>query len=116
MQTAFSRTGRALAALVPVFVASAAFAGEADLKLPNVNQIDFGGGLTGWTIMMGGLAISVLGALFGLVQTEHTPGRRTWRILGLGPRQQRPAHASSASTPIAPPRAFLTLASKDGPH
>jgi K(+)-stimulated pyrophosphate-energized sodium pump len=72
MQTAFSRTGRALAALVPVFVASAAFAGEADLKLPNVNQIDFGGGLTGWTIMMGGLAISVLGALFGLVQYKQT--------------------------------------------
>jgi K(+)-stimulated pyrophosphate-energized sodium pump len=72
MQTAFSRTGRALAALVPVFVASAAFAGEADLKLPNVNAIDFGGGLTGWTIMMGGLVISVLGALFGLVQYKQT--------------------------------------------
>jgi len=72
MQTAFSRTGRALAALVPVFVASAAFAGEADLKLPNVNAIDFGGGLTGWTIMMGGLVISVLGALFGLIQYKQT--------------------------------------------
>ena len=72
MQTAFSRTARALAALVPVFVASAAFAGEADLKLPNVNAIDFGGGLTGWTIMMGGLVISVLGALFGLIQYKQT--------------------------------------------
>ncbi len=72
MQTALSRTGRALAALIPVFLASAAFAGEADLKLPNVNAIDFGGGITGQTIMMGGLLISVLGALFGLVQYKQT--------------------------------------------
>jgi len=72
MKTAFSRTGRALAALVPVFVASAAFAGEADLKLPDVNAVDFGGGLTGKTLMMGGLVISVLGALFGLIQYKQT--------------------------------------------
>ena len=72
MQTAFSRTGRALSALVPVFVASAAFAGEADLKLPDVNTVDFGGGLTGKTLMMGGLVISVLGALFGLIQYKQT--------------------------------------------
>jgi len=72
MKTAFSRTGRALAALVPVFVASAAFAGEADLKLPDVNLVDFGGGLTGKTLMMGGLVISVLGALFGLIQYKQT--------------------------------------------
>ena len=72
MKTAFSRTGRALAALVPVFVASAAFAGEADLKLPDINAVDFGGGITGKTLMMGGLVISVLGALFGLIQYKQT--------------------------------------------
>ncbi|MFM7262099.1 MAG: sodium/proton-translocating pyrophosphatase, partial [bacterium] len=74
MKTAFSRSGLALAtaALVPAFLASAAFAGGADLKLPNVSAIDFGGGLTGKTIMMGGLIISVLGALFGLVQYKQT--------------------------------------------
>jgi K(+)-stimulated pyrophosphate-energized sodium pump len=72
MQTAFSRTGRALAALVPVLVASSAFAGEADLKLPDINSVDFGGGLTGKTLMMGGLVISILGALFGLVQYKQT--------------------------------------------
>ena len=72
MQTAFSRTGRALVALVPVFFASAAFAGEADLQLPDVSSVDFGGGLTGRTLMMGGLVIAVLGALFGLVQYKQT--------------------------------------------
>jgi len=72
MKTAFSRTGRALAALVPVFVASAAFAGEADLKLPDVNAVDFGGGITGKALMMGGLVISFLGALFGLIQYKQT--------------------------------------------
>ncbi len=72
MQTAFSRTGRALAALVPVFIASAALAGEADLKLPNIGDVDFGGGMTGWNLMIGGLVIAVLGALFGLVQYKQT--------------------------------------------
>jgi K(+)-stimulated pyrophosphate-energized sodium pump len=72
MQTAFSRSGRLIAALAPAFFATAAFAGEADLKLPNVNEIDFGGGLTGWNIMMGGIVISVLGALFGLLQYRQT--------------------------------------------
>jgi K(+)-stimulated pyrophosphate-energized sodium pump len=72
MKTAFSRTGRALAALVPVFVASAAFAGEADLKLPDVNTVDFGGGITGKALMMGGLVISILGALFGFIQYKQT--------------------------------------------
>jgi K(+)-stimulated pyrophosphate-energized sodium pump len=72
MQTAFSRFGRAAVALAPVFLASVAFAGEADLKLPDVNTVDFGGGLTGKTLMMGGLVISVLGALFGFVQYKQT--------------------------------------------
>ena len=72
MQTAFSRTGRALAALVPVLLASSAFAGEADLKLPNIGNVDFGGGMTGWSLMIGGLVIAVLGALFGLVQYKQT--------------------------------------------
>ena len=72
MQTAFSRTGRALAAIVPVLLASSAFAGEADLKLPNIGNVDFGGGMTGWSLMIGGLVIAVLGALFGLVQYKQT--------------------------------------------
>jgi len=72
MQTAFSRTGRALAALVPAFLASAAFAGEADIRLPDIKSAEFAYGLNGWTLMMIGLGISVLGALFGLVQYKQT--------------------------------------------
>jgi len=72
MKTAFSRLGRAAVVLAPVFLASTALGGEADLKLPDVNAIDFGGGLTGWSIMMGGLVISVLGAVFGFVQYRQT--------------------------------------------
>ena len=71
MQTAFARKGLALAALVPAFLATAAFAGEADIKLPDVKGADFGG-LTGNTIMMIGLGITVIGMLFGLLQYKQT--------------------------------------------
>lgn len=40
-------------------------------------------------------------SLFGLIQTEHTPGRRTWRVLGLGPRQPRPASDHASPKPSA---------------
>ena len=71
MQTAFARKGLALAALVHAFLATAAFAGEADIKLPDVKGADFGG-LSGWTIMMIGLGITVVGMLFGLLQYKQT--------------------------------------------
>ena len=72
MQTAFSRTARVLAALVPVFVASAAFAGEADLQLPNVSEVTFANGMTGKLLLLSGLGIAILGALFGVVQYKQT--------------------------------------------
>jgi K(+)-stimulated pyrophosphate-energized sodium pump len=80
MQTAFARMftralarkGLALAALVPAFLASAAFAGEADIKLPDVAGAQFAYGLNGWTIMMIGLGITVVGMLFGLLQYKQT--------------------------------------------
>jgi K(+)-stimulated pyrophosphate-energized sodium pump len=71
MQTAFARKGLALAALVPAFLATAAFAGEADIKLPDVKGADFGG-LSGNAIMMIGLGITVIGMLFGLLQYKQT--------------------------------------------
>ncbi len=72
MQTAFARPMRALAAIVPAFLASAAFAGgEADIKLPDVKGADFGG-LSGNAIMMIGLGITVIGMLFGLLQYKQT--------------------------------------------
>ena len=72
MQTAFKQPSRVLAALVPIFLASAAFAGEADLKLPNVSDVDFGGFMTGKNLLLSGLVISVIGALFGVVQYKQT--------------------------------------------
>jgi K(+)-stimulated pyrophosphate-energized sodium pump len=72
MQTAFARSGRMLAALVPAFLASAAFAGEADIKLPDVANAQFAYGLNGWNIMMIGLGITVVGMLFGLLQYKQT--------------------------------------------
>ncbi len=72
MQTAFKHPSRVLAALVPIFVAGAAFAGEADLQLPDVSAVTFGNGMTGKFLLLGGLVISVIGALFGVVQYKQT--------------------------------------------
>ncbi len=72
MQTAFSRMSRALVGLVPIFVASIAFAGEADLQLPNVSEVTFGNGMTGQFLLLSGLVIAVFGALFGVVQYKQT--------------------------------------------
>ncbi len=68
----FARKGLALAALAPVFFATAAFAGEADIKLPDVKGAQFAYGLNGWTIMMIGLGITIVGMLFGLLQYKQT--------------------------------------------
>ncbi len=59
-------------ALAAFAATASAMAGEADLKLPDVNTVTFGGDLTGKQLMMGGLVVAVLGALFGLVQYKQT--------------------------------------------
>jgi K(+)-stimulated pyrophosphate-energized sodium pump len=41
--------------------------GEANLKLPDLSKVNFLGGIPGSTLLMGGLAVSALGLLFGLV-------------------------------------------------
>ena len=41
--------------------------GEANLVLPDLNQATFLGGINGTTLLMGGLVVSALGLLFGLV-------------------------------------------------
>ncbi len=46
-----------------------AFAGEADLELPNLKGIEFfNGALTGWDLLLWGSIIVILGLLFGLFQ------------------------------------------------
>ncbi len=59
-------------ALVAIAATASAMAGEADLKLPDVNAVTFGSDLTGKHLMMGGLVVAILGALFGLVQYRQT--------------------------------------------
>ncbi len=54
--------------------AGGAFASEADLKIPKLDSVTFQhlGGVSGHTLMLVGLAVCVLGALFGLVQYKQT--------------------------------------------
>jgi K(+)-stimulated pyrophosphate-energized sodium pump len=57
-----------LAALVAVLVGSAAHASEADLILPDFRSVDFIGGLNGHQLLMGGIAVSLFGLVFGFLQ------------------------------------------------
>ena len=54
--------------------AGGAFASEADLKIPTLDSVTFSslGGVTGHTLMLIGLAVCVLGGLFGLLQYQQT--------------------------------------------
>jgi K(+)-stimulated pyrophosphate-energized sodium pump len=57
-----------------------AFAGEADIKLPDLSQVSFmGGSLGGLTILNFGLVICVIGMIFGLmqyIQTKNLPSHQ----------------------------------------
>ena len=56
-----------LAALAAPLMAQEQAGGEANLKLPDLDQASFLGGIGGRTLLMGGLAISALGLIFGLM-------------------------------------------------
>ncbi|HYV62801.1 MAG TPA: sodium/proton-translocating pyrophosphatase, partial [Bryobacteraceae bacterium] len=45
--------------------------GEAELKLPDLSTVSFFGGISGPALLMGGLAVSVLGLVFGLMMYTH---------------------------------------------
>ncbi len=45
--------------------------GEAELKLPALDTVLFFGGISGPTLLMGGLGVSVLGLVFGLLMYMH---------------------------------------------
>jgi K(+)-stimulated pyrophosphate-energized sodium pump len=55
-------------------LAGSALAGEADIKLPDLNLVKFDtlGGLSGVALMYAGIVICVIGAIFGLVQYQQT--------------------------------------------
>ena len=54
--------------------AGGALAGEADLKIPNLDSVTFKslGGMSGHTLMLAGIAVCLLGAIFGLMQYKQT--------------------------------------------
>src|ERR1700689_2568776 len=61
--------------LIAIFgSATAAFAGEADIHIPDLTQVTFAGlgGVHGTTLMYGGILICFIGAIFGLVQYTQT--------------------------------------------
>jgi K(+)-stimulated pyrophosphate-energized sodium pump len=55
-------------------LATNAFAGEADIKIPDLTQVKFAGlgGVSGSALMMLGIVICAVGALFGIVQYLQT--------------------------------------------
>lgn len=52
------------------------FAGEADIHIPDLTSVKFAGlgGMTGHTLMMLGIVVCAIGALFGIVQYLQTKG------------------------------------------
>ncbi len=44
-----------------------AFAGETDIVLPDLKQVSFLGGISGWALLLSGFLVAGLGLLFGLV-------------------------------------------------
>jgi K(+)-stimulated pyrophosphate-energized sodium pump len=61
-------------ALSPLFLAAAACGSEADIKIPDLSTVKFDGlgGVSGHTLMLLGIAICAVGALFGIVQYLQT--------------------------------------------
>ena len=60
--------------LALIGASTAAFGSEADIKIPDLSQVKFDGlgGVSGHTLMMLGIVICAIGALFGIVQYQQT--------------------------------------------
>lgn len=68
-------------ALALALIAPAAYASEAELKLPDLRSVKFLG-IDGWTLLAAGLAICVLGLAFGFIQyntLKNLPVHRSMR-------------------------------------
>jgi K(+)-stimulated pyrophosphate-energized sodium pump len=57
----------ALVAFGAPLMAQEAAGGEANLKLPRLDSVSFLGGISGSSLLMGGLVVSALGLIFGLI-------------------------------------------------
>jgi K(+)-stimulated pyrophosphate-energized sodium pump len=66
------KTGALTLALIGA--SSAVFGSEADIKIPDLSQVKFDGlgGVSGHTLMLLGIVICAIGALFGIVQYLQT--------------------------------------------
>ncbi len=64
----------ALLLCMVMLLASPVLAGEADIKLPPLDQVQFGvfGGISGLSIMYGGLFICIVGLIFAMIQYKQT--------------------------------------------
>src|SRR5882672_1110321 len=60
--------------LLALASATGVYASEADIHIPDLTQVKFPGlgGVSGVTLMYGGIIICALGAIFGLVQYKQT--------------------------------------------
>jgi K(+)-stimulated pyrophosphate-energized sodium pump len=61
-----------------------ALAGEADIKIPDLTKVTFGGlgGVSGLTLMYLGIGICVIGAVFGLIQYQQTKALPVHECMG----------------------------------
>jgi K(+)-stimulated pyrophosphate-energized sodium pump len=70
-----------LSGIILLLLAGTAFAGEADIKLPDLTAVSFlGGSLQGLTILNVGLVICLIGMIFGViqyVQTKNLPAHKS---------------------------------------
>jgi K(+)-stimulated pyrophosphate-energized sodium pump len=64
----------ALLVCMVMLLASPVLAGEADIKLPPLDQVQFSvfGGISGLSIMYGGLFICIVGLIFAMIQYKQT--------------------------------------------
>jgi K(+)-stimulated pyrophosphate-energized sodium pump len=76
--TALSKLGRRAAPILLLFILLAGVgssplmaAGEAELKLPDLSVATFVGGISGPSLLLAGLGISVLGFVFGIAMFMH---------------------------------------------
>jgi K(+)-stimulated pyrophosphate-energized sodium pump len=68
--------------LAAMFGAANAFAGDADIQLPSLQEVSFSGGLSGYAILISGLVICVIGALFGIFQYKQTRALPVHKSMG----------------------------------
>ncbi|HZM05394.1 MAG TPA: sodium-translocating pyrophosphatase [Candidatus Saccharimonadales bacterium] len=76
---------RAAASVAALLVSSNAFAGDADIQIPDLAPVNFtlaGSSIHGLTILYLGLLVCVLGAVFGLFQYVQTKNLPVHRLMG----------------------------------